>query len=298
MPPHDVEVDLTLVRRLVDTQLAAVDPAAAAGRLTLLAQGWDNVVYRLGDDLTVRVPRRVLAAGLVEHEARWVPVLAPRLPVAVPVPVFHGMPDAGYPYPWLVCRWVPGQDVGRLPLAERGALALDLADTLVVLHRPAPADAPENLYRGTPLASRDDVVRARIRSWDGPRQVLLDAWDDALAAPLYDGPPVWLHGDPHPLNLAHEHGRLSGLLDFGDVTSGDPASDLATAWWTFDAAARDTFRGRIEAARAAGAPYDSGVWSRAAGWAASFASAMEPGSPLDAVAQHTARQLALDRDRS
>ncbi|GAA1875513.1 aminoglycoside phosphotransferase family protein [Lapillicoccus jejuensis] len=293
-PDADVRVDETVVRRLLATGLAPHHPDLAALPLRRVATGWDNEVWRLGADHVVRLPRRALAADLVVHEARWVGLLAPTLPVAVPEPVHLGAPettDGGYPYPWLVARWVPGEDVARLPVPERGGLVDDLADAFRVLHRPAAEDAPVNLFRGRPVRDRDDAVRARILAWDGPREPLRAAWEAGLAAPPYDGPPLWLHGDPHPTNLVQSGGRLSGLVDWGDVTGGDPASDLATAWFSFDPQQRRAFRARLDAD---GTPYDPHVWTRAAAWAAAFAAAMEPGSPHRGVAEHTARQLVLD----
>lgn len=177
-----------------------------------------------------------------------------------------------------------------LPVDQRGGLVDDLADVLAALHRPAPPDAPPNPYRGVPVAARDSAVRARILSWHGGPAPLLRAWAVGLDAPPHPGPPVWLHGDPHPLNLLQRDGRLTGLIDFGDVTAGDPAHDLATAWWTFGAGDRARFRARL-----AGHPaYDPAVWLRAAAWAASFASAMEPGTPLEPTAEHAALELAAE----
>ena len=286
MPAAEVAVDADLVRRL----LAASAPELASAAVRLVAEGWDNVVHRVGDDHCVRMPRRASAVELLENEWRWLRELAPLVSVATPLPLLRGEPGEGYPFPWLLCRWVTGSVVAALPMSERDSLATDLAGALTSLHAVvAPGDAPVNPWRGVPIAERDAVVRPRILAWDGDRDVLLRAWDEAVAAPVHPGPARWLHGDPHPFNLVQAGGRLSGILDFGDVTGGDPASDLATAWWTFGPEGRRAFRERVDAA----GRHDPHVWTRARGWAASFASAMEPGSPLDAVAHHTAAQLAL-----
>jgi aminoglycoside phosphotransferase (APT) family kinase protein len=293
MPRAEVVVDVARVRSL----LATAAPRWAELPLREVARGWDNAVYRLGDDLAVRVPLRAVAAPLIDHEARWLPELAPRLPIATPVPVLVGEPAIGYPWRWAVVPWVDGQVLAEVPVADRTRYAAQLADVLVALHRPAPAAAPENRFRGVPLTERAttvdvdwSVLAARhpsVSVW-----ALEEAWRRGLAADPWPGPPLWLHGDPHPLNLVVAGDRLAGLIDFGDVTSGDPASDLATTWMTFDAAGREPFRLRVDAAGVV----DAAVWDRAAAWAARIATALlrnhVPGEALYAVASHTAAELA------
>ncbi|HEX6886807.1 MAG TPA: phosphotransferase [Candidatus Nanopelagicales bacterium] len=282
-------VDLALARRLVADQLAAADPAAAAKELRVVASGWDNLIVRLGDTLVLRLPVREEAAQLVRNEARWLAEAVAPLHVPTPVPVFVGAPTDAYPWPWLVTRWIEGTVVTEIPVEQRGGLVAPLADALLALHRPAPADAPPNPYRGVPLAHRDTVIRARIRAWPDAAAALEATWDRALAAPAWPGPPLWLHGDPHPANLLASGDRIAGLagiLDFGDLTAGDPANDLATAWWCFGAEDRARFRDRMDAS----GRYDAHVWTRAGGWAAAIASAL-PGTPLAAVGEHTVRAL-------
>ena len=220
-----MDVDAELARRLLADQL----PHLAGLPLEAVAQGWDNLVVRVGDELVLRLPVREQSAPLVRHEARWLAEAVAPLTVATPVPLHVGEPTAYYPWPWILTRWIDGTVVADIPVEQRGYLVDDLADALLALHRPAPVDAPENPFRGVTIAQRDAAVRERIRAWHGPWQLLETVWDDALAAPVWPGPPLWLHGDPHPLNLvADEHG-LAGLLDFGDLTGGDPASDLVAA---------------------------------------------------------------------
>lgn len=268
-PAADVVVSADLVRRL----LAEQHPDLADRPLAHADGGWDNEMYRLGDDLAVRLPRRRVAAGLTAHEHRWLPELAPLLRLRVPAPVRLGRPSDGYPYPWGVVPWLPGAPAWREPVARRTAWAPDLADALADLHLPAPADAPVNPFRSGALAGRGGAVHQRLVV---PVPGLPDArrlthvWADALAAPPHAGPPTWVHGDPHPANLLVERGRLVALVDFGDLTAGDPATDLATAWLTFDADGRTAFRARL-AARGA---LDEATWRRARGWALSMGLAM------------------------
>jgi len=275
----DVDVTLELARALVLAQHP--DLLAPGTRLEVAANGWDNVVMRLGERLALRLPRREAAAHLVEHEQAVLPGLVPRLPVPVPAPVRVGRPDLalGYPYAWSVVPWFDGQTAVRTPVARRTAWAPTLGRALAALHVPAPSDAPPNPFRGVPLADRDAVFGQRLASTadDAARPVLAAAWAAGLAAPAYAGPPVWLHGDPHPGNVVVRPGvhgepdELAALVDFGDVTRGDPASDLATAWLSFDDAGHAAFRAAYVAA---GGTDDDAAWRRARAWAASLAVAL------------------------
>ncbi|WP_353826963.1 aminoglycoside phosphotransferase family protein [Agromyces sp. SYSU T0242] len=301
-PEADVTVDAALVERLV----AAQHPAYL-GPVRPVASGWDNVILRLGERWAVRMPRRAPGDRLVRAEQRWLPVVAGSLPdgVAAPVPVAAGVPGEGYPYAWSITPWFDGEPAASLDPAERVGLADPLADVLVSLGRPAPAGAPANPYRGVPLAHRDEVVAERLASGRIERIVPTDAaalgevWRDALRARPWPGPAVWVHGDPHPGNLLVARGpdgaaRLAAMLDFGDLTSGDPATDLAAAWLVFDAAGRARFRRRVERLRAT----DGADWDRARGWALAMASAIVDtigvGGPIGRVGAHALEQVLLD----
>lgn len=259
-PVPEIDVDETLVRALLREQ----HPDLADLPLAPAGTGWDNVLWRLGDDLALRLPVRALSAPLVAHEQRWLPVLAPLLPVATPVPVRVGAPTGAYPWAWSVVPWFHAEPAWSVPLAERAVWVRDLADVFVALHRPAPPDAPDNPYRGVALSRDDSTIRERLDRIAHPdADRVLERRAELAAAPAWDGPPLWLHGDPHPANLLVHDGRLRAVIDFGDVTSGDPASDLATAWLTFDADARAAFREIVDAA----CGWDDAVWRRAQAWA-------------------------------
>ncbi|MGN6407992.1 MAG: aminoglycoside phosphotransferase family protein [Curtobacterium sp.] len=267
-PAAEVDVDVPLVAALLRDQ----HPDLAGLPLEVVASGWDNVVVRLGDLLAVRLPRRAAAAALIEHEQRWLPEIAHRVAAIVPVPdpVRTGRPALGYPWSWSVVRWLPGEPAGERPGGVRVAEAL--AAFVELLHVPAPADAPVNPVRAVPLATRSDSVLTRLETADVPRaRELAAVWRAAAALPAYAGPPVWVHGDLHPFNVlldtAPDGGtRLSAVVDFGDVTAGDPAVDLATAWLTLDREARRTFRAHLTA--------DDETWERARAWAVSIGSAL------------------------
>lgn len=293
MPAADLDVTPGLVRRLLEAQ----HPDLADLPLRHVANGWDNVMLRLGETLAVRLPRRAASAELVRHEQRWLPELGPLLGVAVPTPVRVGTPGAGFPWPWSVVPWFSGRIATDLAPADRGTLAAGLASMIARLHLPAPAEAPVNPYRGVPLASRDSVVRARLDAVGGTHLRALTAeWDAALAVPPWTGPPVWLHGDLHPRNLLlTATGELAAVLDFGDLTSGDPATDLACAWLSLDAADRRTFR--AEVTRRCGT--DDATWSRARGWAVafgvSFLATSDDDPVIAAIGTHAVAQLVADR---
>ncbi|MEV1128662.1 aminoglycoside phosphotransferase family protein [Agromyces sp. NPDC049794] len=292
-PPPELHVDAALAARLVATQHPDL-----AGPVELVANGWDNVMFRLGDRYAVRMPRRRLAIGLMRNEQRWLPALAPRLPVSVPSPVRVGepAPELGYDAPWSIVPWYEGTDGVAFDAAARGAAVAGLAAFVAELGTPAPPDAPANPYRGVPLAHRDESVRARLASGRLPEHGrLTDVWERALAAPVWSAPPVWLHGDLHPGNLVlAASGALAAVVDFGDLTAGDPSTDLATAWLTFDPPSRRSFRADLERRR----EVDEATWDRARGWALVLASATvgQAGmsSPFGRMGVHGLEQVLTD----
>ena len=262
MPTAEVQVPPQLVRRL----LADQHPDLAGLSIEVLANGWDNVVCRLGEDHLVRLPRRAVSAALVLNEQRWLPSLAGQLPLPVPAPVRIGLPGRGYPWAWSVVPFFSGEIAARTRPADPGEAALALGEFLAALHRPAPADAPVNPVRGIPLVGRAAGVMSQLPYLDDPseRATAMDVWESASAAPEWDGPPVWLHGDLHPANILVDRGRVGAVIDFGDITAGDPATDLAVAWMLLPTRQRAEFR------RAYGRA-DDDTWARARGWALALA---------------------------
>jgi hypothetical protein len=226
MPAAEVEVSADLVRRL----LAGQHPDLARLPVEFLANGWDNELYRVGDRLIARLPRRALGAEIIKNEQRWLPGLAPGLPLPIPYPERTGVPACGYPYSWSVVPYLPGVPAAQARSFDPAGAAAVLGGFLGALHVPAPADAPANPFRGVPLAERAGSFAANLALLTGQaspdqidRDAVLRGWDAALAVPRYDGPPVWLHGDLHPANILVNDGQVSGVIDFGDITAGDPA---------------------------------------------------------------------------
>jgi aminoglycoside phosphotransferase (APT) family kinase protein len=256
-PEAEVHIDIGLAEALLRSQ----HPDLLTAPPSLVGEGWDNVTYRVGSDHAMRIPRRRVAVDLLLNEQRWLPLLASWLSVPVPWPVATGVPSELFHWPWSVVRWIPGRTADHEPL-ERDQAAY-LARELRSLHRAAPPEAPTNPFRGVPLAHRRDVVEERLERLSlGDLRVL---WRQAMDAPMA-ADTVWLHGDLHPRNVVVRNGALAGLLDWGDMTAGDAATDLACAWMLFDAAGRTSFL------EAYGATESQRV--RAMGWAVNFGAAL------------------------
>lgn len=287
-PAAETEIDARLVRAL----LAEQHPDLADLALVEVGSGWDNAIYRLGTDLVVRLPRRAFGAALVAHEHRWLPALAPGLPLPVPVPVRVGRAAAGYPWPWSVCRWFPGRAATVEPPADLPGAADLLGGFVAAFHQPAPPAAPINPYRGVPLAERAGSVTTWLDQLDGlvERAAVEAAWAAALAAPAWAGPALWLHGDLHPGNVVVHEGRVTAIIDLGDLTAGDPATDLAVGWMLLPPGARPRLRA---AAGPPGRSVDDATWDRARGWALLFALALLASS-ADNPIFHALGQRTLD----
>jgi aminoglycoside phosphotransferase (APT) family kinase protein len=266
MHADEINTDETLVRAL----LAAQFPRWAHLPVTPVpSAGTDNAIYRLGDDLAVRLPRVASAEGQVDKEHAWLPRLTPHLPLAVPVPVARGMPGAGYPWRWSVVPWLDGETPTMDRLANPSQAAIDLARFLVALRRidsaAGPAPGEHNFGRGVPLAQRDRATRAAIAELNGmiDTAAVSAAWDAALRAPVWGDAPVWIHGDLSAGNLLTVDGRLRALIDWGGLGVGDPACDLMVAWTLFVGESRGAFRAALGA--------DEATWARGRGWALSWA---------------------------
>ena len=284
-PPAEVIIDEPLMRGLLTRQY----PRLADLPLARIDAGWDNVMFRLGTDLVVRAPRRQAAAQLIVNEQAWLPHLAPRLPIRIPTPVFVGSPDETFPWFWTIGPWIPGRPANLdWPAADQAGL---FSAFLRALHHPAPKTAPSNPVRGCPLVDRSSVVEPRCeRLQDNlgalgvPTRAL---WRQALAAaPATKA--VWLHGDLHARNVLVDQGVITGVIDWGDITAGDPATDLAAIWSLFeDPAAR-------LAIIADYAPSPD-LLARSKGWAVSFGTVLLETGLVDHPLHATMGRLTLER---
>ena len=238
----ETEITAGLVRDLLRDQ----HPDLAELPLREVAGGWGNQMWRLGDELAVRIQRMETDPDRQLEERRWLPLLAPRLPLPIPVPVRSGAPSERFPKLWTVMTWVPGLPLDHGSIT-RGAHAADtLASFLRALHVAAPADAPAGTGRGAHPRECTDGFDQFFDSLDADATGsdaadVRAVWEDAVAAPAWEGPPVWVHGDLHPANVVVADGTLAGVVDFGDLSVGDPACDLAAAWVLLPAGAAGPF---------------------------------------------------------
>ena len=259
MHPGMHPIDVNLVRRLIAEQFPrwaglAVERIPSGGTV--------NTMYRLGDDMVVRLPLVQGGANDVSRERTWLPLLAPHLPTTVPEVLGEGQPAQGYPWPWSVYRWLAGENPEAGALSEPVLLAADLAEFVAAMRSITLPGAPQ-AHRGGPVASLDAETRAAIEELRGIPQEGVDCdaatavWEEALRAPGWDGPPVWLHADLMPGNLLVDGGRLTSVIDFGCLGAGDPACDLFPAWNLLPAKAREVFREALSV--------DDATWIRGRG---------------------------------
>jgi aminoglycoside phosphotransferase (APT) family kinase protein len=265
MHADEVDIDSFLVARL----LAGQFPQWADLPLSpVQSAGTNNAIYRLGSDMAVRLPRIEGATGPMEKEHLWLPRLAPHLPLAIPVPLAKGRPGEGYPWQWSVYRWLEGENAERSGIAEEGQAARDLAHFITALQRIDPMNWPAPLppasSRGMPLSTRDAPTRAAIAelSCRVDTDSVTAAWEAALQAPEWHGPPIWTHGDLLPGNLLVQRGRISAVIDFEGLGVGDPACDLIVAWSLLSLHSRELFRAAL--------PVDDATWARGRGWSLSI----------------------------
>jgi aminoglycoside phosphotransferase (APT) family kinase protein len=254
-------LDEQLVRRLIAAQF----PRWAGLPVTAVVPGGhDNRTFRLGDELSVRLPSGDGYALQVAKEQRWLPVLAPRLPLPIPEPVAHGAPGEGYPHEWSVCRWLEGEPATAAGVADPVALARELAGFLRALAAVdatgGPGPGAHNFHRGGPVTFYEAETLAAVDALGDriPRAAALSVWKAAVEAE-WRGEPVWLHGDVAEGNLLLREGRLAAVIDFGTCGVGDPACDVVIAWTLLRGEAREAFRDALGA--------DAATWARGRGWA-------------------------------
>jgi len=258
---RNADITAGLVSRLVGTQFPhwadlPVRPVDAGG--------WDNVTFRLGQDMAVRLPSAEDYAPGVRKEQRWLPTLAGQLPLPVPELLAAGVPGCGFPWPWSVYRWIDGSPVTEQTVPDLPRLAADLAGFLAAMYRIDPAGGPppgqHNFFRGGPLAVYDGETRQALDALTGliDTGLAAEVWQAALRA-TWHGRPVWFHGDAQPGNLLAKDGRLHAVIDFGTCGVGDPACDTTIAWTFFCGESSRVFKDRL--------PVDGATWTRGRGWA-------------------------------
>ncbi len=263
---HDDEVDIdaSLVARLLAEQFPKW---AGLPVQVVVSSGTDNVTFRVGANLAVRLPRAAWTQGQVEKDLTWLPRLGPQLPLAVPQPLALGSPNEEFPFSWGIYRWLEGTPFQRDQLADPSAAARELAAFVHCLQQidTTGAPIPDGPFgRGTPLAPRDELFRAAVEELrdEFDTGLALAAWEASLAVGAWDGPPRWIHGDLMPGNVLVADGRLAAVIDFGTAGAADPAGDLLAAWYLFSGDSRRAFRDALE--------IDEHAWVRARGWTLSL----------------------------
>ncbi len=255
-----MEINVTLVKKLMDDQFPAwknlpIKPVAESG--------WDNRTFHLGKDMLVRMPSGENYALQVEKEQRWLPKLAPHLPLPIPTPLAIGKPGEGYPWHWSINRWLEGETASPARISDLTQFAIDLAKFLIALENidttKGPTPGLHSFYRGGALSIYDAETRKSIAILKDEINVKIvtDVWETALST-HWTQAPVWVHGDIALGNLLVQKGRLSGVIDFGQLAIGDPACDLVIAWTLFEGESREAFRATLN--------FDDGTWARAQGW--------------------------------
>lgn len=234
----ELHVDEDLALRLLRAQF----PRWADLPLTPVAeQGTDHTLFRLGDDMVVRMPIRP-GRGQVEREARWIPFLAPQVPIELPAPLALGQPGEGYPSTWSIVRWIEGEK-GTPDNLDLERAAVDLARFIKALQQcdptGGPEAGPETWFRGLPLKIRVEFLKPWIEKLDGQFSEQVDLWYELVQVPEWDRPPVWFHGD-YSWNLIARDRKIVGVID-SPYGVGDPACDLMPAWELFRGDARKLF---------------------------------------------------------
>jgi aminoglycoside phosphotransferase (APT) family kinase protein len=288
----EVETDAMLVRRLLAAQFPQwadlpIEPIHSVGT--------DNALYRLGADMVVRLPRTPGAVGGVDKDLRWMPKLAPLLPVSIPVPLAKGAPAEGYPWEWGIYSWLEGENPGIDGVVDDDSLTRDLVRFVDALQQVDLPGGPPS-HRGGPLAVRDEAARSALAELESmiDTDAATAAWEEALEVPGWSGPPVWVHGDLLPGNLLLQAGRLTGVIDWSVLGVGDPACDMVIAWGLLPPAARDSFRAALGV--------DDATWARGRGWALSISLIALPyyketNPVLATTARHLIHQVLADHKR-
>lgn len=282
------EISATLIRDLLRNQF----PQWQHGTIEAVPGGWDHRTFRLGEDMLIRLPSADHYAAQVIKESQWLPVLAPRLPIAIPEPLALASPSAIFPRPWAVNRWIDATPIDPVAGGVSEELAQAIGEFLQILHTielpGGPGPGAHSFGRGGPLATYDAEVREALTILENGIDVgrARSIWDRALGQ-YFDGPPAWLHGDVAPSNLLARHGRLFAAIDWGLCAVGDPSCDLAFAWTSCEVAARQAFRAAVNA--------DDAIWARGQGWALWKTLKILANFPWTDPSQRPAAELTLRR---
>ena len=257
--PDEINIDTNLVKSLVEKQFPQwaglpIEPIKSAGT--------DNVIFRLGNEMTIRLPRTIGAASNIYKEWKWLPILEQQVSLSIPTPISKGIQTKDYPCPWLIYKWLDGKNGTESELDLNNA-AIVLGNFVKDLQKVDISNAPFS-QRGGPLSKLNNEVLEALKNLNG----IIDvdkaklAWEKALSAPVHTGSPVWIHSDLHAGNILVNHGQITSVIDFGMSGIGDPACDVMAAWTLLSKETRNKFREIVNV--------DDATWERGKGWALSF----------------------------
>lgn len=284
----EVRIDVALVQRLVGEQFPDL---AAPVIQEVQSTGTVNTIYRVGDDICARLPRRALGEAELQREARWLPWLAERLPLPIPEPIGMGRPNADYPFVWALYRWMDGETYTDERIDDEALAARDLARFVLELRRLDPSGAPPAGRK--PLRQLDAGTRAAIEAARNliDARAALEVWDDAVQSAAWESKAVWIHADLLRPNILTRARSISSIIDFGAAGVGDPAADVIAAWSVFGSAGREQYRSVLKV--------DDETWRRARGFALHQAVIaipyyVETNPRFAALARRTVEQVLLD----
>jgi len=258
LPDSDVVITEQIVRSLL-----ATSPWPRPSVVELVAFGFDFETWR-ADELALRLPRRSSVVAALNSEQRWLASATATVGLEVPTVLFEGSPTESFPYPWSVVHFIEGEVGYRVDRRDVASAAAPLGTTLAHLHAVAPHEAPRNPWRGVALSARVDSFDEHARQLPAAlRETLRRHFDRAVTATPYQGEARWVHGDIHLGNVIFRDHQLVGLIDFSDLTAGDPATDLGGALFSLPASSHEEFW------RAYGTK-ETALRERAIGWASLF----------------------------
>lgn len=261
MHNHQPAINSKLVSNLISSQFPqwaelTIRPVAVSG--------WDNRTFHLGEHMLIRMPSAACYESQVEKEQRWLPALAPLLPLVIPTPLAMGEPGPGYPWKWSVYSWIPGAAAASSSIVDLNDFATRLAQFFIALQQIDPKNGPlpsaDNFYRGGNLRIYDAEARQAIAVLGDKidTQSVIEIWEEALSFDWHKSP-AWFHGDISAGNLLMRDGKLTAVIDFGLMGAGDPACDLAIAWTLFKEESREVFKTTLLP--------DKNTWVRGRAWA-------------------------------
>jgi aminoglycoside phosphotransferase (APT) family kinase protein len=200
--------------------------------------GTVNAIFRIGDQFVARFPLIsdddvAAVREQLRREAAAAEELIGHTPIATPRPIAIGEPGIGYPLPWSINTWLPGEPATADDCSESNSFAIDLGDFINAVRA---MDTRGRTYdgngRGGDLFSHDKWMQECMTYSEGLLDVdtLRSIWAEMRDLRRGVTPDVMNHSDLIPPNTLVADGRLVAVLDVGGLGAADPALDLMSAW--------------------------------------------------------------------